>query len=99
MKAIWNDMVIAQSDQTMVIEGNHYFPRESVNMSMLSPVEGYTTTCSWKGVATYFDVVVGNEKLEKAGWTYVHPKAGSTEAAGGNFANYIAFWNGVEIVE
>lgn len=99
MKAIWKNTILAESDQTLVIEGNHYFPPNSVKMEYLKADPEFTSQCPWKGTANYYDVVVNGETNQQAAWTYKDPKPGSPEQAGGDFANYIAFWRGVEVVE
>ena len=91
MKAIWNGTVIAESDQTEVVEGNHYFPRESIVPEHFEPVD-QTTVCGWKGTANYFDVVVDGQTNNGAAWYYDDPKQ---EAA--NIRGYVAFWKGVEV--
>ena len=73
MRAVWNGAVIAESDATVVVEGNHYFPPESLSSEHLRPSD-HTTVCSWKGTASYLDVVVGDETNAKAGWVYREPK-------------------------
>ncbi len=93
MKAIWNDAVIAESDDTIVVEGNHYFPRASVAAEHIRPSE-HTSVCPWKGAASYFDVVAGGEANANAAWTYAQPKAAAREIAG-----HVAFWRGVTVVE
>lgn len=93
MKAIWNGAKLAESDKTIVIEGNHYFPPDSINMEYFSKSATHTT-CPWKGVASYYDVKVNNEVNEDAAWYY--PEA--SELAKG-IKGYIAFWNGVEVSE
>ncbi len=93
MKAIWNNKVIAESQATIVIEGNHYFPPEDVNMEYFRPSDTHTT-CPWKGVASYYDVVVDGEVNKDAAWYYPQP----SELAKG-IKGYIAFWHGVEVVE
>ncbi|RMH65478.1 MAG: DUF427 domain-containing protein [Calditrichaeota bacterium] len=93
MKAIWNNTVIAQSDATIVVEGNHYFPPDSVNKKWL--VESDTRTiCPWKGQAHYYTIKVGSEENKDAAWYY--PK---TSEAARPIENYIAFWRGVHITE
>lgn len=94
MQALWNGEVIASSDETIVIEGNQYFPPTSVKAEFLQESD-YTTECVWKGTAHYYDVVVGGETNENAAWYYPVPKDGSVERVGHDFTNYIAFWNGV----
>lgn len=93
MKAIWNGKIIAESDQTIFIEGNHYFPPESVNLKYFEKSET-NTVCSWKGTASYYTLNVGGEKNIDAAWYY--PEA--LDAAK-NIKNYVAFWKGVEITE
>jgi len=98
MKAVWNGNIIAESDSCIEIEGNQYFPPESVNKNFL--VESiYHTTCPWKGVAHYFSLNVNGTMNENAAWYYPVPKEGSIEKVGKDFANYIAFWNGVKIID
>jgi len=91
MKAIWNDAVIADSRDTLVVEGNHYFPPEDVDWSRLEPSDT-RTECSWKGVAHYFNVVVRGEVNVDAAWTYPHPARKARY-----IRDYIAFWNGVVV--
>jgi uncharacterized protein (DUF427 family) len=91
VRAIWNDAVIAQSDATIVIEGNHYFPSESVNAVHLRPCDT-TTECGWKGTARYYDVVVGEKVNPGAAWYYSDPKPAAAEIRG-----RIAFWKGVRV--
>ncbi len=93
MKAIWNNTVIAESNNTVVIEGNHYFPPESVNIVYLKPSSTHTT-CPWKGIASYYDIIVDGEMNKDAAWYY--PNA--SELAKG-IRGYVAFWHGVEVVE
>ena len=91
MKAIWNGKTIAESNETINIEGNHYFPRESVDQSLLNQSETHTG-CHWKGTASYFDVVVAGQVNKDAAWYY--PDASEMAK---NIENYIAFWRGVEV--
>lgn len=93
MKAIWNKEVIANSNETVVVEGNHYFPPASLNKQFFQTSEKQTT-CSWKGTASYYDVVVDGESNKDAAWFYPEPKS-----AANNIAGYIAFWKGVEVVD
>ena len=93
MQAIWSGEVIAESSDTVVVEGNHYFPVESVNMKFMNP-SGTRTTCPWKGEASYYSIEVGGEKNIDAAWYYPEPK----EAAA-NIKGRVAFWNGVEVKE
>jgi uncharacterized protein (DUF427 family) len=91
MKAIWNHQVIAESDETVVVENNHYFPIQSVNKGYL--IESAThTTCPWKGEASYYTLEVDGRSNPDAAWYYPQPK----EAAQ-NIKNYVAFWKGVKI--
>ena len=89
--ASWNGTVIARSDATRVVEGNHYFPPESVDRNCLRPSETHTV-CSWKGTASYFDVVVDGQVNKDAAWHYPVPKPAAAGIAG-----YIAFWRGVQV--
>ena len=96
MKATWENKVIAESDAIIVIEGNHYFPFESVHEDILRSSD-HTTTCPWKGEAHYFGVVVDGKENKNAAWYYPVPKEGSVERVGHDFAGYVAFWNGVTV--
>lgn len=96
MKAIWNNQTIAESDETIYIEGNQYFPPDSVNKELLKQTETHTT-CPWKGEANYYDVVVGDQTNKDAAWFYPEPKDGSIDIVKKDYTNYIAFWHGVEI--
>lgn len=92
MKAIWNNKIIAQSNDTIIIEGNHYFPAGSIAKEYFSATETHTT-CPLKGVASYYKVNVdGNENVDGA-WYYPNPKSGYEK-----IQNYVAFWKGI-IVE
>lgn len=93
MKAVWNGQVIAESDQTVVVEGNHYFPPDSVCTEYFVASDTHTT-CGWKGVASYYDVVVGDRTNKDAAWYYPAPK----EAAK-NVEGYVAFWRGVQVTD
>ncbi|MGQ9516402.1 MAG: DUF427 domain-containing protein [Anaerolineae bacterium] len=93
MKAIWNGAVLAESDKTIVVEGNHYFPPDSVKREYLQPSDTHTT-CPWKGVASYYHVVVNGQVNPDAAWYYPEPK----EAAR-HIKDYVAFWRGVQVVE
>ena len=90
-KATWNGAVLAESDQTIIVEGNHYFPLAAVNQAYLQPSSTHTT-CSWKGVASYYDIVVDGEVNRNAAWYYPDPKAAANE-----IQHYIAFWRGVQV--
>ena len=93
MKAIWNDEVIAESDETVVVEGNHYFPLSSVKEVFLKPGDK-TTVCPWKGTANYYTLNVAGTENSDAAWYYANPKQAAEEIAG-----RVAFWRGVQIVE
>lgn len=84
-------MTIAKSDETVIVEGNHYFPRRAVGEEQLSP-SGKRSTCLWKGQASYFDVRVGDEINRDAAWSYPEPKAAAEEIRG-----HVAFWRGVVV--
>ena len=92
MKAVWNGEVIAESDETVVVEGNHYFPADSVRSDFLSPSD-QTTSCPWKGQASYYDLNVNDRQNAGAAWYYPDPKPAAAEIEG-----RIAFWRGVEVV-
>ncbi len=90
-RATWNGAVIAESDDTVVVEGNHYFPAASVDPARLRP-SSHSSVCPWKGTAGYYDVVVGDRVNAAAAWYYADPRPGA-EAVGGR----IAFWRGVQV--
>jgi uncharacterized protein (DUF427 family) len=92
MKAIWKGAVLAESDGTIVVENNHYFPRTALHDEYLRPSETHTT-CPWKGVASYFDVVVGDAVNKDAAWYYPE-----TSEKAARIRGHVAFWRGVEIV-
>ena len=91
MKAIWANTVIAESDATVLVEGNHYFPMASVNPQYIT-FSNHKTTCPWKGTAQYFSLLVNGEMNTNAAWSYPEPKP-EAEAIRG----YIAFWKGVVV--
>lgn len=93
MKAIWNNQVIAESDKTVVIEGNHYFPPESIKKEFFKE-SGTHTTCPWKGVASYYTLDVDGKENSDAAWFY--PETSELAKA---IKGYIAFWKGVTIEE
>ena len=93
MKAIWNGQVIAESDDTVIIEGNHYFPREAVKAEFLRD-SATTTECHWKGTASYHSIEVDGELNADAAWYYAEPKD-----AAAPIRDRIAFWKGVEVTE
>jgi len=86
MKATWNNAVIAESDETVVVEGNHYFPAEAVNKEYLETSETHTT-CPWKGEASYYSLVVDGETNKDAAWYYPEPKDAAAE-----IKNRVGFW-------
>ncbi|MBE0010855.1 MULTISPECIES: DUF427 domain-containing protein [unclassified Arthrobacter] len=92
-KAMWNDVVIAESDETVMVEGNHYFPRESVKAEYLSD-SAMTTVCPWKGTANYLSITVDGDTNDDAAWTYLEPKS-----AAGNIRGHVAFWRGVTVTD
>lgn len=89
--ATWNGMTIAESDDTVVVEGNHYFPRASVNAAVLRD-SATTTGCPWKGTAHYQDIVVDGQENRNAAWYYPDPKSAAAQ-----IKDRIAFWKGVEV--
>ena len=90
-KASWNGAVVAESDRTQVVEGNHYFPPDSVDRTRIRPSETHTV-CSWKGTASYYDVVVDGKVNADAAWYYPEPKSAASSIAG-----WVAFWHGVTV--
>ena len=91
MKAIWQDTVIAESPDTVQVEGNHYFPMSALKREFV--VDSAThTTCSWKGVASYFTIRVGSAENKDAAWYYPTPKKGAEEVQ-----DRVAFWKGVKV--
>lgn len=91
MKAIWNGQIIAESEDTIVVEGNHYFPPQSINTDFLVDSD-YESTCPWKGQASYYSIQVDGKKNGNAAWYYPTPKE---KAA--SIKDHIAFWKGVEV--
>lgn len=91
MKAVWNGTVVAESDDTVVVEGNHYFPEASVRQDVLRP-SSTTTHCPWKGDASYWSLEVDGETNPDAAWYYPEPKPAAAEIAG-----RVAFWRGVQV--
>ncbi len=89
--ATWNGQIIAQSDDTVVVEGNHYFPRASVDASVLSD-SATTSVCPWKGTAAYHSLTVDGKTNSDAAWYYPEPKSAAAE-----IQDRIAFWKGVEV--
>jgi uncharacterized protein (DUF427 family) len=91
MKAIWNNTVIAQSNETIVIEGNHYFPPQSINKELLKDSITHTY-CPWKGEASYYTIEAGGQANKDAAWYYPQPKEAAKQIKG-----YVAFWKGVKV--
>jgi uncharacterized protein (DUF427 family) len=90
-RATWNGAVLAESDRTVEVEGNHYFPPEAVRREHLRDSATHTV-CGWKGTASYYDVAVGGQVNKDAAWYYPEPKP-----AAANIKDYIAFWKGVRV--
>jgi uncharacterized protein (DUF427 family) len=93
MKATWNGATLAESDQTVVVEGNHYFPAESISREYFTASTTHTT-CPWKGEASYYSVVVDGKENKDAAWYYPAPKP-----AAENITGHVAFWRGVTVSE
>ena len=91
MKAIWNGQIIAESDDTVVVENNHYFPKESVKAGYLADSQTHST-CPWKGLASYYSLTVDGQTNTDAAWFYPDPKPLASQ-----IANYVAFWKGVKV--
>jgi len=92
-RATWNGAVIAESDDTIIVEGNHYFPPDSVNQEYFKDSKT-TSICPWKGEASYYSLEVGGNKNDDAAWWYATPKEAAAE-----IKDYVAFWRGVEVSE
>ena len=93
MKAIWKGEILAESDDTVVVEGNHYFPADSLRREFFAP-SGQKTSCHWKGQASYYDIVVGDDRNAGAAWFYQTPKDAAAE-----IKDRVAFWRGVEVTD
>lgn len=93
VRAVWNGVVLAESDDTVVVEGNHYFPPESLNEDFFSE-SAKSTVCSWKGTASYYDVEIDGEVNSAAAWYYPAPKDAARQIQG-----RVAFWRGVRVEE
>ncbi|MGZ5484534.1 MAG: DUF427 domain-containing protein [Nitrososphaeraceae archaeon] len=93
MKAIWNEVILAESDLTVVIEGNHYFPPESINRRFFTESSTHTR-CGWKGIASYYTIKIEDDFNQDSAWYYPEPldKARSIK-------NYVAFWKGIKVEE
>jgi len=93
MKAIWKNKVLSESDDTIIIENNHYFPADSIHLEYFTASDT-TTECNWKGTAHYYTLNVDDEINKDAAWYYLSPEDAAKEITG-----YVAFWRGVEVVE
>lgn len=91
-QALWNGALLAESNATIIVEGNHYFPPTAINRQYFTENNTHTV-CHWKGVASYYDVVVDGKVNSGAAWYYLEPK----EAAG-QIKDYVAFWRGVQVI-
>jgi uncharacterized protein (DUF427 family) len=91
MRAAWNGANLAESDKTIVIEGNHYFPPECIKTQYFQASESHTT-CPWKGEASYYNLIVAGETNKDAAWYYDEPRPAAAE-----IKNYVAFWRGVTV--
>jgi uncharacterized protein (DUF427 family) len=92
MRAVWHGEVIAESDETVVVEGNHYFPMDSVRQELLRP-SSTTSVCPWKGTASYYTLEVDGQQNRDAVWTYATPKRAAAQITG-----RVAFWKGVDVL-
>jgi uncharacterized protein (DUF427 family) len=90
-KAVWKGAVLAESTETIIVEGNHYFPPESINRQFFANSDSHTR-CYWKGKASYYDVVVNGESNSDAAWYYPEPSKKAEE-----IKDYVAFWRGVRV--
>lgn len=93
MKALWNNQVIAESNDTVVVENNHYFPKSSLKTEYLKDSTTHST-CPWKGLASYYTLEVDGKKNPDAAWYYPEPKP-----AAANIKDHVAFWKGVKITD
>lgn len=93
MKAIWNGKILAESNSTIVVENNHYFPDDSLNKDFFF-LTNHHTFCPWKGQASYYNIEVDGKMNENGAWFYPSPKDAAM-----NIKNYVAFWQGVEVKE
>ena len=91
MQAIWNDVIIAESDDTVIVDGNHYFPFDSIKQEYFKKTE-LTTVCGWKGMANYYSVDVNGKTNNDCAWYYVEPNDAAMKIKG-----MVAFWNGVNV--
>jgi uncharacterized protein (DUF427 family) len=92
VKAVWNDTVIAEANQTEVVEGNHYFPPEALHPQYFRKSDT-SSVCPWEGMANYYTIIVGDRENVDAAWYYPNPRAGAAKISG-----KVAFWRGVKVV-
>jgi uncharacterized protein (DUF427 family) len=93
VKAIWNGAVLAESDRTVMVEGNHYFPPDAVHRQHFQPSRT-TTVCHWKGTARYYDIEVNGQRNRDAAWYYPEPSKAAQD-----IKDHVAFWRGVDVGE
>ena len=93
MKAIWNNQVIAESDETIVVENNHYFPEDSIKKEFFKESNTHTV-CPWKGTASYYSLDIDGKENPDAAWFYPE-----TKELAKKIENYVAFWKGVEVTK
>lgn len=93
MKAQWNGTVIAESDDTVIVENNHYFPRSALKDELIQPSD-HSSFCPWKGTAAYFHIEVDGQRNDNAVWIYPDPKPAAAE-----IRDRVAFWKGVEVTD
>ena len=93
MKATWNGQTIAESNDTIVVENNHYFPKDSMTSAFLTDSQTHTT-CPWKGLASYYSLTVDGKTNTDAAWYYPDPKPAASQ-----IKDYVAFWKGVQVTE
>ena len=91
MKAVWNGTVLAESDETVMVEGNHYFPPESINREYFQE-SSRQTVCPWKGQASYYHIAINGDTNQDAAWTYRSPRP-----AAEGIKDHVAFWRGVRV--
>ncbi|HEX9645576.1 MAG TPA: DUF427 domain-containing protein [Acidimicrobiia bacterium] len=92
LRAVWEEATLAEAEGTQRVDGRDYFPPDAVNWDLLQPSE-HVSVCPWKGVASYYDVVVDGHRLERAAWTYETPSHAARHIGG-----HVAFWRGVQVV-
>ena len=90
-KASWKGVILAEGDNTEVVEGNHYFPPDSINREYFKPSD-HTSVCPWKGTASYYDIEAGGQTNPGAAWYYAEPKDAAKQ-----IKDHVAFWRGVQV--